>query len=188
VSKLTFPAPELSVKTEDMEIAAGLKVRIYTPAEYVGNKPVFVFFHGGGWTMCDLDSEDVQLRTTSKDTGVVIVSVGYRLAPAHPYPAALDDCVVAYDWAIKNSSLLNTTPNKAIVFGTSAGGNLALCTALRLIDEGKADTLNGVVAVVPVTVAPEVVPKSLKPKYTSYTEHDTHTINTASAMKAFLGG
>jgi versiconal hemiacetal acetate esterase len=187
VEKLTFPTPEPSVKTSDIEISPGLKVRTYTPEGYAGNKPVCVFFHGGGWSMGDLEGEDPQLRTASKDTGVVIVSVDYRLAPAHPYPAAPEDCLAAYYWAIKNSELLNTTPNEVIVFGTSAGGNLALCTALKLIDGGKADTLKGIVAVVPVTVAPEVVPEKLKGKYTSYTEHAEHTINTASGMHAFYG-
>lgn len=137
--------------------------------------------------MGDLEGEDPQLRTASKDTGLVIVSVDYRLSPANPYPAGLDDCMAAYDWAVNNSDLLNTTPKEAIVFGTSAGGNLALCTALKLIDQGKAATLKGVVAIVPVTVAPDVVPEELKGKYTSYTENTEHTINSAPAMKTFFG-
>jgi versiconal hemiacetal acetate esterase len=176
------------VKTEDKEISPGLKVRIYTPPSYAGNKPVCVFCHGGGWAMGDLDGEDPQLRTVAKDAGIVIVSVDYRLAPKNPYPAGLDDCVAAYHWAIKSSDALNTKPNAAVLFGTSAGANLALCTALRLVDDGQNATLKGVVAVAPVTVAPEVVPENLKARYTSYTEHTQHTINTGPAMQAFFGG
>ena len=187
VSKLTFPSPDLSVKTEDREIAPGLKARIYTPPGYSGNKPVCVFYHGGGWAMGDLDGEDIQVRIISKDAGVVIVSVDYRLAPAHPYPAPLDDCITAYHWAMKNTSHLNTLPNQAFTFGTSAGGNLALSTALKIIDAGLGDTLRGVVAVVPVTIDPESIPADLKSKYTSYKEHAENTINTESAMKTFFG-
>ena len=187
MSKLSFSAPDTSVKTEDREISPGLKVRIYTPGNYAGSKPVCVFYHGGGWAMGDLEGEDPQLRKISKAAGVVIISVDYRLAPLHPYPAALDDCVAAYHWALKNTSTLNTTPNEAFTFGTSAGGNLALCAALKITDEGLGHTLKGVVAVVPVTIAPQAVPEELKSKYTAYEEHADHTINTANAMEAFYG-
>lgn len=137
--------------------------------------------------MGDLDGEDAQVRTICKAAGVVIVSVDYRLAPAHPYPAPLDDCVGAYHWALKNTASLNTTPNQAFTFGTSAGGNLALSTALKVIDAGNGDTLKGVVAVVPVTVAPEAVPEALRERYTSYEEHAENTINTGLGMKTFFG-
>lgn len=137
--------------------------------------------------MGDLEGEDAQCRKASLDAGLVIVAVEYRLAPKNPYPAGLDDCVAAYRWAVKNSQELNTKPDAAVLFGTSAGGNLAISTALRLLDGGEGKALKGIVAVVPVTVSPDVVPEKLKGKYTSYTEHDKHTINTGSAMKAFYG-
>lgn len=190
MAKLSFPAGDATVRTEDMEVARGgsrVTVRVYTPAGYAGGRPACVFFHGGGWAMGGLDDEDVQLRRIATDAGVVIVSVDYRLAPAHPYPAPLDDCVAAYHWALENAALLNTAEGEAFVFGTSAGANLALGTALRLIDAGEAGTLKGVVAVVPVTVAPEVVPEWLRSKYTSYTENTTNTINTYEGMRTFIG-
>lgn len=137
--------------------------------------------------MGDLEGEDPQLRTISKAAGVVIVSVEYRLAPAHPYPAPFDDCVTAYYWALKNTAYLKTTPSQAFTFGTSAGGNLALSVALKVLDDGNGNTLKGVIAVVPVTVDPEVVPEHLKSKYTSYVEHAEHTVNTTKAMKMFFG-
>ncbi len=184
---LTFPAPDLTITTTDLEIRPGLKVRIYTPREYTGSKPVCIFYHGGGWAMGDLDGEDIQVRTICRDAGVVIVSVDYRLAPQHPYPAPFEDCVFAYHWSLQNKKILNTAPGQAFTFGSSAGGNLALSVALKIIDEGKGETLMGVVAVVPVTIAPEAVPERLMSRYTSYEEHAEHTVNTKKAMKTFFG-
>lgn len=137
--------------------------------------------------MGDIDGEDPQVRQICKDAGVVIVSVGYRLAPQHPYPAPFDDCVAAYEWALNHTKELNTTPGKAFTFGTSAGGNLALSTALKVIASGKGESILGVVAVVPVSVAPDQVPEKWKGKYTSYDEHALNTINTKNAMKVFFG-
>lgn len=187
VSKLQFPSSDLSVTTEEKQISPDLKVRIYTPPNYQGNRPAALFYHGGGWAMGDLDGEDYQVRTICKDAGVVIVSVDYRLAPKHPYPAPLDDCVEAYEWVLKNGAILNTTPNRAITFGTSAGGNLALATALKMIDKGLTDTLIGVVAIAPVTVDPNHVPAKWRNSYTSYDEHAESTINTKRAMEIFFG-
>lgn len=137
--------------------------------------------------MGSTDEEDAPLRTISKNAGVVIVSVDYRLAPKYPYPAGLEDCLETYKWALANTSSLNTTPNQVVLFGTSAGANLALCTALKLIDSDEAGSLKGVVAIVPPTVVPEAVPETLKAKYTSYTECSEKTINTKEGMKAFTG-
>lgn len=184
---ITFPAPDPTVKTEDKKISPDLTVRIYTPPNYAGNKPVVLFYHGGGWAMGDLNGEDFEIREFCRDTGLVIVSTDYRLAPQNPYPAGLDDCLSAYNWALKNSSFLNTRPNQTITCGTSAGGNLALAVALKLIDAGEASTLKGVVTIAPVTVMRDAVPEQLKSKYTSYDEHSENTIDTAEAMKAFVG-
>jgi versiconal hemiacetal acetate esterase len=131
---LTFPTPDPSVKTIDKEISPNLKVRIYTPPDYNVDKPkpVAVSFHGGGWAMGDLDAEDIQFRTISKSANIVLVSADYRLAPANPYPAALNDCITVYHWALKNTDSLNTVPNQVILFGLSAGANLALCAALKI--------------------------------------------------------
>ncbi|RDW77749.1 hypothetical protein BP6252_05802 [Coleophoma cylindrospora] len=185
MAKSTFPTPDESVKTEDKVISDDLKVRVYTPPDYAGDKPVCLFLHGGGWAMGDLDAEDIHMRLVSKAAGIVIVSIDYRLAPMHKFPAQLDDGMAAYHWALSNASTLKTTPKKCLTFGTSAGANLALALALRIIDEGFEDTLEGVVAVMPVTVHPDAVPAKYKSRYTSYDEHDQHTINSKSAMRAF---
>ncbi|KAG9247155.1 arylacetamide deacetylase [Calycina marina] len=182
---LTFPAGDSSVKTEDKEIATGLKIRIYTPPNYAGNKPAVLFYHGGGWAMGDLDGEDYETREVCRDTGLVIISVAYRLAPENPFPAGLNDCVTAYRWAIENSRLLNTVPNEGITFGTSAGGNLALSVALKLIDTGGAESLKGVATIAPVTVSRHDIPENLKARYTSYNENTKKSIDTEEGMKAF---
>ncbi|EPE24258.1 alpha/beta-Hydrolase [Glarea lozoyensis ATCC 20868] len=187
ISKLTFPPPDASVDTHDQTLPSGPKIRIYTPKTYVpGSKPACVFYHGGGWAMGDLEGEDAVCRRIARDSEIVVVSVDYRLAPKHPYPAGLDDCVEAYEWCLSNSEFLKTKEGKIVTCGTSAGANLALSTALRLIDSGKGGSVAGVVAVVPVTVAQEVVPERFRDKYRSYEEHAEHTVNTKMAMEMFF--
>jgi len=185
VSKYEFPAPDASVATEDREISKGIKIRIYTPPAYVAGKTVGLFIHGGGWALGDLDADDGNCRAISKGAGVVLVSVDYRLAPAHPYPAPLDDCVTAFNWTVENAASLGGAAGKVFIAGASAGGGLALGTALRLIDEGLGSSVVGVVAQVPVAIHPDLVPAELKSKYTSYDEHKEHTINSKSSMYAF---
>ncbi|KAL5350350.1 hypothetical protein ACLOAV_003917 [Pseudogymnoascus australis] len=185
-SKLTFPAPDISVKTEDKAISPDVTVRIYTPPNYTGGKPVGIFIHGGGWVFGDLDGEDAFCRSIAIDTGTVLVSVDYRLAPKHKYPIALDDCVATYHWAIENTGYLNTTAGQVFTIGGSAGGGLALGLALNLIDAGLGETVKGVVALVPVTVHPDACPAELKSGFTSYEENAEYTINTNSAMRAFF--
>jgi versiconal hemiacetal acetate esterase len=185
VSKFQFPSPDASVKTEDREIPGGLKVRIYTPPGYSGNKPLGIYIHGGGWAMGDLDADDAGCRAISKGVGVVLVSVEYRLAPAHPYPSGLDDCLTAFKWALKNADSLGANPEKAFIAGASAGGGSSLGLALKLVDEGLGGSLLGAVAQVPVTVHPDLIPSELKSKFTSYKENAENTVNSESAMYAF---
>ncbi|KIW09160.1 uncharacterized protein PV09_00095 [Verruconis gallopava] len=187
VSKYTFPAPDVSVATEDRTIGDGIKVRIYTPSGYAkGSKPVGMYIHGGGWAMGDLDMDDAGCRVMSKGASVVLVSVDYRLAPQHPYPAGPDDCVTAYKWILENAESLGGVAGKVFIGGASAGGNLVFTTALRIIDEGLGSSIVGLAAQVPVTIHPDLVPADLKSKYTSYVEHAEHTVNTSSAMRAFF--
>jgi versiconal hemiacetal acetate esterase len=186
VSKYTFPGPDTSVSTEDKTIGDDLKIRVYTPPGYVkGSRPVGLYIHGGGWAMGDLDMDDAGCRVQSKGAGAIIVSVDYRLAPQHPYPAGPDDCLTAYKWTLENAELLGGLPGKVWIGGASAGGNLVFTTALRLIDDGLGSSLAGLVPQVPVTVHPDVVPAELKSKYKSLDEHAEHTVNSKSAMGAF---
>ncbi|KAF2119701.1 Alpha/Beta hydrolase protein [Lophiotrema nucula] len=185
VSKYTFPAPDPAVKTEEKTTEAGLKVVVYTPVDYKGGKPVGVYFHGGGWAMGDVAGDDPFCRAISKSGDVVVVSVEYGLAPQNKHPGLIDDCWKGLQWTLKNSKVLGGVEGKIFTAGVSAGGQLALGLALKAVDEGLGGSLVGVVALVPATVHPDGVPSNLKAKYTSYNEHDGHTINTGSAMRAF---
>lgn len=120
-SKYEFPGPDTSIKTEDKEISEDVRVRIYTPPGYSGNKPLGLWIHGGGWVLGDLEAEDAQCRQISKGAGAVIVSVDYRLAPTHKYPTALNACEGAFHWAIEHAPSMRADPKRAFIIGLSAG-------------------------------------------------------------------
>ncbi|HVZ09564.1 alpha/beta hydrolase [Rhodopila sp.] len=139
-----------SVVNRDMQGPAGsLALRVYTPVGE-GPFPLIVFFHGSGFVVCDLDTHDVMCRNLCAGAGCVVVSVDYRLAPEHKFPAAPDDCLAATRWAQANASALGADPGCVFVAGDSAGGNLAAVTALRLRDEG-GPALRGQLLIYPVT-------------------------------------
>jgi acetyl esterase len=110
-------------------------VRIYWP-EGRSPAPLVVFFHGGGFVLCSLDTHDELCRALCRESGAVLVSVDYRLAPEAPYPAAADDCYAALAWAVSHAAELGADPTRVAVAGDSAGGNLAAATALRARDLG----------------------------------------------------
>lgn len=106
-----------------------LPVRVYRPA--AADPPTLVFFHGGGWVLGTLDSADDIGRELASRAGALVLSVDYRLAPEHPFPAAVDDGFAAVQWAAEYADDLGSDPNRLGVAGTSAGGNLAGAVALR---------------------------------------------------------
>ncbi|MGH3146835.1 MAG: alpha/beta hydrolase, partial [Rubrobacter sp.] len=115
--------------------AADLPVRVFTP-EGRDPFPVVVFFHGGGWVLGDLNTHDPMCRALCAGAGCVVVSVGYRLAPEHPFPAATDDALAATRWVGEHAAEIGGDPARIAVAGDSAGGNLSAVTALRIRDEG----------------------------------------------------
>lgn len=130
--------PTRVARVEDRRIpgpAGDLPVRIYWP-EASGTRPLIVFFHGGGFVLCSLETHDELCRALCRDTEAVVVSVDYRLAPESKYPAAADDCYAALAWAAANAASLGADPARVAVAGDSAGGNLAAVTALRARDLG----------------------------------------------------
>lgn len=137
--------------------------------------------------MGSVDQDDRFMEPLSKATGCVFVSVEYRLAPKHKYPAALDDCVDGAKWCIENAESLGAKKGPIVIFGKSAGGCLAFATALKLIDEGRKGDFLGVVPCQPITIHPDTVPEDLKSKYQSYDVNAENTINTKRAMLAFMG-
>jgi acetyl esterase len=105
-----------------------LPVRIYTP-DAPGPLPLVLFFHGGGFVLCDLDSHDALARMLCNGAGAVVVSVDYRLAPEAKFPAAPEDCYAATAWATENAASIGADGSRVAVAGDSAGGNLAAVVA-----------------------------------------------------------
>lgn len=123
-NRLGGGGPDMPV---DDATADGVPVRVYRPADAHGT---LVWFHGGGWCLGSVDEHDGFCRRFAAAARTVVVSVEYRLAPEHPYPAGLDDCMVATRWAAR------ALEGPVGVGGDSAGGNLAAVVALRSRDEG----------------------------------------------------
>ncbi|MFJ4780965.1 alpha/beta hydrolase [Streptomyces sp. NPDC088762] len=111
--------------------AAGVPVRVYDPDPGAEGRPLAVYFHGGGWVMCGLDTHDALCRSLAAASGAVLVSADYRLAPEHPWPAATDDALAVLLWAREQAQALGCDPARVTVAGDSSGGNLAAVTALR---------------------------------------------------------
>jgi acetyl esterase len=116
---------ELEIPTPDGPLAA----RHYTPEEPGGPHPLLVYFHGGGFVIGDLDIYDQTCRLLCRHAGVHVLSVDYRLAPEHPFPAGVDDATAAFAWAQAQAAQLGADPGRVAVGGDSAGGNLAAIVA-----------------------------------------------------------
>jgi len=114
----------------------GIAVRIYRPLAMPGPVPTLVYAHGGGFVFCDLDSHDGLCRAFTNLVPAVVVSVDYRLAPEHPWPAAAEDVFAVTQWAARNADALGGDASRIIVGGDSAGGNLAAVASLMARDRG----------------------------------------------------
>ncbi|MGQ0824446.1 MAG: alpha/beta hydrolase [Actinomycetota bacterium] len=124
------PHPLHSVADRTIPGPAGdIPVRVYRRADDVG-MPILVWFHGGGWVIGSLDSHDQLCRLLADDIGCAVVSVDYRLAPEAKFPAAVDDCLAAYEWVRANADVLGGDGARVAIGGDSAGGNLAAVLAL----------------------------------------------------------
>jgi acetyl esterase len=150
-ARLMAPAAEVAAVTERVIAGPGgdLKLRVYRPLGQ-GPFPLLAFFHGSGFVLCSLDTHDGMCRNLSAGAGCVVVSVDYRLAPEHKYPAGLDDCVFATRWIAEHAGELNGDVNRLALCGDSAGGNIAAAAALRFRDEG-GPRLSGQLLIYPVT-------------------------------------
>lgn len=128
-----------------------IPVRIYRPAGQEGVKlPIYVHYHGGGWVLGDLDSHDILCRNLCIQSGALVISVDYRLAPEHQFPAALDDAWDSVCWIAANGDELDADTSRLAVGGDSAGGTLAATVCRRARDEGGPD-IRLQVLVYPVT-------------------------------------
>ena len=128
------------VRSDDRTIvgpAGPIPVRVYwPPANGDGDLPVVVFIHGGGWSVGDLDTYDGTARDHAVGAGAVVVSVDYRLAPEHPFPAAVEDVWAATQWVAEHAGELGADPDRLAVAGDSAGGNLAAVVSQLARDAG----------------------------------------------------
>ena len=131
-----MPPPAELPRVEDRTITGGIKTRIYWPVSDPSDLPVVVFYHGGGWVIGDLDSHDATARAIAGGVGAVVVAVDYRLAPEHPYPAAVDDAFAALKWVSEHAAELGADPSRLAVAGDSAGGNLAAVVSQLARDAG----------------------------------------------------
>ena len=130
--------PEPVARVENRRIpgpGGEIGLRIYTP-QGKGPFPVLVFIHGGGWVLCGLDSHDGPCRALANAVPCLVVSVDYRLAPEHKFPAAADDAYAATRWVAEHAAELGGDAKRIAVGGDSAGGNLAAVVALMARDRG----------------------------------------------------
>ena len=128
------PLPE-GVEVRDHHVD-GLFLRSYRLTRSTGSAPCVYYLHGGGLVSGSVEGDDGKAAALAVETGAVVVSVDYRLAPEHPYPAALDDCVQGLRWLVDEADELGIDPARVAVHGSSAGGGLAAATALRVRDHG----------------------------------------------------
>ena len=130
-------------ETRDLEVPGAVgpvPARLYVPRSQVGSDrtdwPLLFFVHGGGMMYGDLDSHDPLCRFLAERADVRVLSVDYRLAPEHPYPAAVDDCWASFQWVSEHSELVGADPDRIAVGGDSAGGYLSAVTAILAAESG----------------------------------------------------
>jgi acetyl esterase len=116
--------------------APDVPVRVYTPANRQGPVPGLVYIHGGGFVLGDLDMYHPHVLRLADELGIVIVSVDYRLAPEHPFPAPVEDCYAALEWVAAKAGELGIDPARIGIGGESAGGGLTAGTVLLARDRG----------------------------------------------------
>jgi acetyl esterase len=176
------PEPPELQSVEPLSIPAthgAIPARIYTPKKLRksnGLAPCLVFYHGGGWVIGDLDSHDVVCRKLAHEGELIVVSVDYRLAPEHKFPAAVDDAITAAKWIAANTQQLGIDVARLIVGGDSAGGNLAAVVALAARD-GNGPKISAQLLIYPAT--------DFAMKHPSHSEPETSILLTHSVVKWF---
>lgn len=131
------PHPDCSIDDLYVPLAGGeMRLRVYRPADATGPLGCIVAFHGGGFVLGSPEEVAWLCSEVSVGTGAAVVSVAYRLAPEHPYPAAVDDCWEVTRWVATRPAVLGIDPDRIAVMGDSAGGTLAAVVALRARDAG----------------------------------------------------
>ena len=153
--------------------AGGVKCRLYRSSDST-SAPLLIYYHGGGWVIGDLDTHDDICRKLARDAKCSVVAVDYRLAPEHPAPAALDDCIAATKWMFSNAATIGVDPARIAIGGDSAGGNLAALVSLHA----------GVNPVFQLLVYPAT---DMRMDYPSHRENAQGYLLTADSMTWFIG-
>ncbi|MBL8470510.1 MAG: alpha/beta hydrolase [Rhodocyclaceae bacterium] len=151
---------------------APMDARLYRPDELAGTLPVLLFFHGGGWTVGDLDCYDSTCSELAHQAGCAVLSVDYRLAPEHPFPAAVDDACYALSWLADHAPSLSVDAARIAVGGDSAGGNLAAVAALHARDSG------GPPVCLQLLIYPSTDQRGERPSHQRYAENHLLTQST----------
>ncbi|GAB7006244.1 alpha/beta hydrolase [Nocardioides sp. AN3] len=139
VGRFVFGRPASGVATTDVEIETGSRLHVHRPTGVAGPLPIVVNFHGGGWCQGTPEQSDWLASHVAEQARCLVVSPTYRLAPEHPYPAAVKDAWAVLEWIEKHAGELDGDPARIAVMGDSAGGNLAAVTALMARDRGGPD-------------------------------------------------
>jgi acetyl esterase len=178
------PEPPELASIEPLAIpspAGPIPARVYTPVKLRnanGLAPCLVFFHGGGWVIGNLDSHDVACRKLADEGQLIVISIDYRLAPEHKFPAAVNDVVAATKWIAGNAKQLGIDASRLVIGGDSAGGNLAAVVAISARD-GSGPAIAGQVLIYPAV--------DFAMKHPSHREPETSILLTHSAIKWFTG-
>ena len=176
------PEPPELASAKPLSIPAphgAIPARLYTPKALRttdGLAPCLVFYHGGGWVIGDLDSHDVVCRKLALEGELIVISIDYRLAPEHKFPAAVDDATTALKWVAANARHLGIDAGRLMVGGDSAGGNLAAVVALAARDND-GPKLAGQVLIYPAT--------DFAMTHPSHSEPETSVLLTHSVIKWF---
>jgi len=169
------PEPPKIASAESLTIpgpAGDMPARLYKPLtlrQSDGLSPCLVFFHGGGWVIGNIDSHDVACRTLADEGQLIVISVDYRLAPEHRFPAAVEDAIAATEWISNNARQLGIDASRLIVGGDSAGGNLAAVVAIHAREAGP--KLAGQVLIYPATDFAMTHPSHREPETSALLTH-----------------
>ena len=176
--------PDPPPVAEILELAAEgstgrIPLRLYrgNGVEKGGQQPAIVYFHGGGWVIGDLESHDQPCRALANATPLTVVSVDYRLAPEHKFPAAVEDAIDATRWISQNAARLGVDAARIAVGGDSAGGNLAAAVAIDARDRG-GPPIAGQVLIYPAV--------DMHMSHASHQRHATQLPLTGAAMRWFI--
>ncbi|WP_461151781.1 alpha/beta hydrolase [Spirosoma pulveris] len=136
-NKIPHPTANVTVSQQMIPGAGGTPIRIviYKPNNVSGTLPVIVYYHGGGWVIASPEVYEYSTLALAEETGAIVVSVDYRLAPENKFPTAHEDAFAAYKWVKQNATSLNGDPAKVAVAGESAGGNMALTVSMMARDQ-----------------------------------------------------